>query len=227
MFLDTLLACSEFTPTSIQFPNADFAHKAFLFLRQAVLDRHIGIVKAIGVDFVHNAQNKLSIDNLVSIEGYSNCGESYPELMLNLQDKIFLTDMAKTSFTVDVNKGDIKITDVTFPGALVLHENDRFLRVLTNSMGVVVHVAYGNGYHSISRNSKIIPKGAFPFSADYTLAPFVKILPVRDMQTAIPVKYQHGMTHALFKGLLAQWAPVSTSNDFGAEELKWLQSFEQ
>lgn len=231
--LHPLISEGIYLNNEIRFPSVDKAMKAHKFLREAILEREVPITKAIGVEFVldpssTSGKEPLSREASIPLEGYSKCGESYPELMVNLQDKVWLTSRyidyflghAEESSDCRMNAPTLEMQvhnhslyqDKSMPVCLML--KDKVFRNMYNDrLAIKIHVAYGRGLVSLSRNSrrlmslvpKIASREAFPFQTDYSLAPFIRVLPVRQYTESVPIMCLHGMTGELFRGVLVDW----------------------
>ncbi len=224
MFLDNLLTSAvQWTPQGIQCPNEAIAMKAFKFMREAVLDRHISISKAVGARFTNDIHGRASTDGKMHIEGHYNCGESYPELMVNLSDKIYLGDPGVEKVTYLCNPGIVTVNDIR-EEIKTLCLKPYVLRTLSNIMTLEVIVRYGSGFSSMSQNSHITNE-MFPFYTDYSLAEFVRVLPMMPGETFIKMKFLKGMTLHDFLLILNRWNNAVKARDIDKEELIWLQSF--
>lgn len=226
MLLDNIInGTVQITEKGIQCATPDGAWRVFNFMRQAILDRHIYISKAVGVQFVKDVHAKASVNGNIHIEGYYNCGESYPELMVHLSDKIYLVPPNTESIDIQCNPGVVNVPDV-LNTAGVLYRDPYMLRVLTNSMVMRLILKYDCGFRTMSYNSKVSSK-MFPFYTDNSLADFVRVLPMERGQTFVPMKFLHGMNVVKFNMILKNWHTAIVARDINKEELLWLQRFGQ
>lgn len=209
------------------------------FLREAVLDRHIPHYKAIGVSFMNVDKPIKRLRSLVNIEGNDSIGESYPELMLNLQDKVFISEVPTskevTVLNCAVNTGSNRLPGVPFVNAsnAIMQEHVLYTRpdicvVMSDAAVLQVHCYYSCGYLDMSRTSRLVSKTVFPFYVDYSLQDFVRVLPPpRDgAETTVRVRFFNGMTRDIFITILRQWEESLKFIDFGTEEKLWLQKSE-
>lgn len=213
----------QIVPNGFQCSTPDGAMKVFKFIREAVLDRHIYITKAVGVRFTNDVHSKADSDGKVHIEGYYNCGESYPELMLNFNDKVFLTDPSTEIITIPCRVGRMSI-DKVMDADSILYQNPYIAQVLSNSMSIELAVRYSCGFSSMSENSKV-SSDMFPFMTDYSLSEYVRVLPMLYGETLIRLKFLHGMTMVKFINILRKWNLLAEQYRIKKEELIWLQSF--
>ena len=105
------------------------------FLRQAILDRHICVTKAIGVSFTNHTPSMKRAAHMVALEGYETVGESYPELMLKMQDKLFLDfttplgNIGVVPLQVVPKLGENTVPDLSFKKSL-MESNSSAVKVL-------------------------------------------------------------------------------------------------
>lgn len=215
----------QITEKGIQCSTPDGAWRVFNFMRQAILDRHIYITKAVGVHFLKDVHAKPSANGNIHIEGYYNCGESYPELMVHLSDKIYLVPPSTEKLDITCNPGIVRVPDVLNTSG-VLFTDPYMLRVLSNSMVMQLTLKYDCGFRTMSFNSKVSSQ-MFPFYTDNSLDSFVRVLPMQRGQTLVPMRFLHGMTVAKFMTILTNWNNAAIARDINKEELVWLQSFGQ
>ena len=226
MLLESIVnGAVQFTDKGIQCTTPDGAWRVFNFMRQAVLDRHIYITKAVGVQFIKDVHAKASVNGNIHIEGYYNCGESYPELMVNLSDKVFILPPEHETLDIMCNPGVVNVPDV-LNTAGVLYTNPYMLRVLSNAMVMRLTLRYDCGYRSMSYNSKI-SSSMFPFYTNNSLDQFVRVLPIEKGQTFIPMRFRNGMTIQKFMMILRNWCKAMEARDVNKEELIWMQRFGQ
>ena len=207
----------------------DFYHK---FLREAVLDRRICISKVIGVKVMQVEKSAKGLTNIY-IARHSAIGESYPELANKLQDKIFITTK-NIKVEAELKLGDNKASDVYFKSArdvIVPHlfEVNDICRTLNGpvNLGLVLH--YGYGYQSMTDNSARLKSkesnSYFPCNTDFSLAPYVRVLPPVGSPNIIQVRYYNGMTPDLFKSILLNWSEYLDSNNSIKPVREWLAAF--
>lgn len=220
---DILTGGVKFTPTGIQCSSESGAMKVFKFMREAILDRHVYVSKAVAVKFTNDVHSRSYTDGKLHMEGYYNCGESYPELTVNLLDKVFLVPPSQSTIEFLCKPGIVNMSDVLTEDAY-LCSNQYVLRTLTNTMTLEIMLRYGSGFNSMSKNSKIA-KGAFPLYTDYSLQDYVRVLPMMPGETFIKMKFLNGMTLAKFMKILLNWNVVMENRSAAREELLWLQNF--
>lgn len=208
------------------------------FLREAVLDRHIPHHKIIGVSYMRGNKSLKRMRSFVNIEGNDSVGESFPELMRNLQDKIVLFDGVPTKelmeCTCTVTTGPNKLPDTVFKQKdtditiEVLYLNDNMCVVMDDVVILQVFAYYNLGYMDMARTSHVLSKSVFPFYVDYSLQDYVRVLPPPpgDTSNIVRVRFYHGMTKEKFISILSKWEQSMANIDFGTEEKLWLQHSE-
>lgn len=227
MVLETILNSLMWTPYGIECGSVEMARIVHKFLREAVLDRHIYISKVIG--FSVKTNNTFRPHSGMSIARHPQIGESYPEIMNNLSDKVFIgvnTDYLDTVLTV----GDNDVVNQPFGdlrdyAAEVLYENPRICRCLMKETIFRVRIQYNCGFVSMPENSKVLTPDFFPCYTDYSLAEFFRVLPRTQDSTLVPIRYYNGATEQQFKDILSKWLVYSKTNSVSKEEALWMQSF--
>lgn len=217
--------------------DAEQYRRFYRFLRQAILDRHIPQSKVIGVSYIKSDKSIKRLKSFVNIEGNDSVGESFPELMLNLQDKIFLPTQAPSrtlkQYSCTLPTGvhtimDSKIQDAEQRAVPVLYTKPDMCTVMNDSVIIELHIYYGCKYMDMSATSHLLTKNVFPFYVDYSLQDYIRILPRRpeDTDNTIKIRMYNGMTKDLFIQLLYDWETALSNIDFGTEEKLWLQRSE-
>lgn len=211
------------------------------FLRQAILDRHICVTKAIGVSFTNHTPSMKRAAHLVALEGYETVGESYPELMLKMHDKLFLDfttplgNIGVVPLQVVPKLGENTVPDLSFKKSLmesnssavkVLYTNPYVMNLLATPLVMVIHTYYSSGYLDMSKTSRIMEDKIFPFNTDFSLQDYVRILPPRPGDTAIKLRFFNGMTRNYFIAILSRWKQYLETNNCRREEKLWLQQLE-
>lgn len=234
---EVIQALAQGSETEIRCSNAEQYALYFRFLRQAVLDRHIPHYKVIGVSYVRSDKSLKRLRSFVNIEGNDSVGESFPELMLNLQDKIFLLKGEQSGRVVPVtctaSTGTLTAPQAEFrneaqSSVQYLYTNKSVFTVMNDIVIIQLHLQYGVKFHDMAATSKLLTKTVFPFYVDYSLQDYVRILPpmqgLRD--NVIRLRYSNGMTKSIFLSILNEWYDSLQVRDFGQEEKLWLQRSE-
>ncbi len=216
------------TPYGIQCSDSAVAHRVHKFLREAVLDRHIYVSKVIGFSIETNNTFRASTGDYIT--RHEQIGESYPELMLNLQDKVFLN--AGQKYLDVVLKTGINTTlssqfEGTYNQAVieVLYEKPVICRCLKRETILRVALSYDCGYMHMSDTCKNLEKKYFPCNTNFSIAPFFRVLPMEPDATLIPIRYYNGATEAQLKNILSTWSIHVKTGNIKEEESLWLQSF--
>ena len=227
MILETVLNNLQWTPYGIQCPDANTAKIVHKFMREAVLDRHIYLSKVIG--FSINTNNTFRAYTGNYIARHKQIGESYPEIMVNMQDKIFV-NVSETVLDSTLQTGVNTVETSPFWRAYndfveTLYANPNICRCLTKETNFKVKLEYDCGYRSMTANSKNLSSEYFPCNTDYTMHQFVRILPMDVGSTLVPIRYYNGLTEETFKSILRKWLIYIQTNSLKKEESLWLQSF--
>lgn len=223
--IDTVLEL-QWTPYGIECGNTALCKKAHKFLREAVLDRHIYLYKAIGFQFTEKSGFRLGNSNYVI--RHEIIGESYPEVSVNLSDKVF---MAANSGPVDVNlKVGMNMCDTSAflqnnGDVETMYTNNRICQLLKGSCHLKIHIARGHGYVSMSDNSKLLDASYFPMHTDYSLNDYVRIPPIEEGDTLVPIRYYNKMTPDKLKYFVAEWRALVQSYAVDKEEAAWVRRF--
>lgn len=230
--LDSILFEMEWTPYGIQCQNKSQFNLVHKFMREAVLDRHIFVSKVIGVG-VSTGESMKQAAGKTYIARHGSLGESYPELTVTLQDKIFMIkDTAKLS--VNLENGENTLPSATFisKGKEVecLYANPEICRALRPGVILSLQTAYNCGYRSMADNSKALvsqkSSSYFPCNTNFSLAQFVRVLPPMDGNQVI-IRVYNGMTLDKFREILINWKEKLDSGVIPKEEKEWIASFGQ
>lgn len=217
----------QWTPYGIACPDAETAHTVHKFLREAVLDRHIYLSKIIG--FAVKSSTHFSVYSGTYIARHVQLGESYPELTVKLSDKIFLnTDADYLNMHLEAGMNTCiknSFGDLRDYKAEVLYTNPEVCRCLVDETVFCVRLQYDNGYRSMAENSKILDKEFFPCNTDYSLADYVRVLPIQPGDTLVPIRYYNGCTMANFQDILSKWYIYLQTGNIKSEEKEWVSNF--
>jgi len=227
--LDNIINNLNWTPYGIECNNPMTAKVVHKFLREAILDRHVYINKIIGFSIISNSvfRNYKGM----TIARHKQIGESYPEIMINLLDKVFIntsSDTLDTHLTTGMNTtltntfGDLRDYK-----AEVLYTKPDICRCLMKDAILRIQVQYDCGYRSMADNSKNLSDEFFPCYTDYSLADYFRVLPMSSPnQTLVPIRYYNGATERQLKDILTQWNIYIQTNSLKKEEAEWVHSFE-
>lgn len=227
MILNTILNSIAWTPYGLVCPDAVTAKVIHKFMREAVMDRHICISKVIG--FTIKSNNTIRSAGNASIARHKQIGESYPELMCHLLDKVFInvnTDTLDMLLSVGMNTLENNcFGNLREYSAEVLYTDAGVCRCLKNDAILRVWLQYDCGYRGMASNSKILNKEFYPCYTDYSLEEYVRVLPMMRDQTLVPIRYYNGMTEEIFKNILSKWLVHLSTSSLKKEEKLWLQNF--
>lgn len=227
MILETVLNKLEWTPYGIQCPDIMTAKIVHKFVREAVLDRHIYLNKVIG--FTINTNNTFRPFAGTYIARHKQIGESYPEIMVNLLDKVFI-DVDGSVVNTTLQTGMNTVETSPFWNSCnnyveTLYTNPNICRCLTKTTNFQVRLEYDCGYRSMSLNSKSLSSEYFPCYTDYSLQDYVRVLPMLQDSTIVPIRYYNGMDTIKFRKLLSKWLIHIQKNSLKKEETLWMQNF--
>ena len=195
--LDMILDKLSWNPYGIVCPDSATAKKVHKFLREAILDSHVYITKVVGFSVSESNNAKTNSGNMIA--RHSNVGESYPEIMTNLSDKIFL-DTQEDTYVMKLHQGLNTLNDNSFEGKLfdptakVLYSKPDICCCLSKETMFELKLKYDCGYSSMATNSALIDGEYFPCYTYFTLEPYVRILPMLPGATVVPVRYYNGCT---------------------------------
>lgn len=204
--------------------EARFIHK---LLRELVLDSHLYVTKVTG--FYITSVTKDRMHGGVQIARDNNLGDSYLEVMANLQDKVFLSSSAeelKIPLQVGVNTlNDVSVLCNQNP-IKTLCVDPYICRVLDSECTLHVSCLTFTGYRSIQQNSGKASK-YFPTYTYFNMSDYVRVLPLPPNESIIQLRFYNGYTMELFKSQVEETIILHKSGNVSNKERKWLQSFEQ
>lgn len=224
-----LISELPWTPYGIQCPDSKTAHYVHKFLREAVLDRHIYTTKVAGFTIETNNTFRASTGDYIT--RHEQIGESYPELMVKLQDKLFL-NAGKNQLDIILETGmntvdNIKIDDGEHNRTIeILYVKPDICRCLKKETILRVSLLYDCGYKHMSETCKGLDSSFFPCNIDFGISAFYRVLPMQLNDTLVPIRYYNGATEAQFKDILKKWMIYCNTGNIKEEEELWLQSFE-
>ena len=227
MIIDYVLNSCKWTPLGLECPDANVALVVHKFLREAILDRHMYVCKCTGFDVMATTQSRPHTGTYIS--RHPLLGDSYPEIMVRLQDKVFLTNkscVARGSLPAGENYVDT--TDFHVDGAYTIKAiaPDKYLcRVLNNNVILTLQLSYDCGYRSCANNSRALKNDFFPCNTDFYVGEFFRVLPPVFGSNIVRVNYYHGATSDVLRLLLSNWADMARNMNVRKEELSWLLSF--
>lgn len=229
MILEDILNTFEWTPYGINCPDYITMRTAHKFLREAILDRHMYVCKVIGFDISTSAMSRGHAGTYIA--RHRQLCESYPEVMLHLQDKLFMTT-SNADLRVTLNAGENTIGNVEFLNdkrepVRPLYLDEEVCRVIDKTCTLRLKVVYDCGYRSCQQNSKKLGSDYFPCFTDFYTGDFFRVLPPEPSGNTINVKYYNGATKEDLRLLLTNWLNAIVSGGIRKEERVWLRSFMQ
>lgn len=226
MIID-LLPQLEWTPYGVRCTDIRTTKAVHKFFREAILDRHIYITKPIGFTIATNNAFRAYSGNYIA--RHKQIGESYPEVMVNMFDKVFVNESEQVVKTI-LHTGDnllpeTKFGDLRNHTSHVLFTNPKICRCLKKETIFKVKLEYSHGYRDMQRNSTDLSPEYFPCITDFSLAEYIRVLPIpKDGdKTLVPMKFYNGCTMEDFQEIINKWVITIKSGNVDEEELIWLQ----
>lgn len=225
---DTLKQCM-WTPDGVICPDEQTYRRVHRFLRELILDRHLYLNKAVGFKVYSPVIMRRAND--IEISRHENLAESYVEMSLHIQDKIFL-DNKDNEFVVTVQQGEGTIDNSVFRSVAnqlpvtVLHRDPHIARVIKQYCTITVRTSYFCGYIGVERNSKYLDSEYFPLYTDYSIQDYVRVLPPMPTDGfTVRIKYFSGMSSEQLQSLIEDYRLMYTSGKLKGSEKKWLSGF--
>lgn len=227
MIVQSILSDMQWTPYGIQCNSEKTASIVNLFMREAILDRHITVSKIAG--FAIKTNNTFRPYAGTYIARHKQIGDSYPEVMLNLQDKVFINTglyRASTLLTVGDNTMDKNVfgdlRDIT---AEALYTNNRICRCLDKEAILECILVYDCGYMNMAQSSKVVKSEYFPCTVDFYIGDFFRVLPPVPGSTLVQIRYYNGATEKNLREIMEKWFVWIQTGGIKGDEKLWLQSF--
>lgn len=218
MILETLLKDVTWDAKGITCSDEATGHKLYDFLYELILDSHLYVTKPIGFYIDSKSYNSKAG---TYIARNSQIGESYPELMTNLQDKVIL-ECTQPVIKAEMQKGRVT-TDVFKEKILCMH--NYVCRVLDGSCQLILKLSTDCGYKTLKDTSKQLDPKFFPMNTYFNINDYVRIIPAVESFKRIELRYYHGMTHEILFGMLRRYQDMVNSLNVSEEERQWALSF--
>lgn len=228
MILDDILDKYQWGPFGITTPDAVTARKVFKFLREAILDNHIYVTKAIGFKFDSNYTARSHTGTYIA--RHVQIGDSYAEVLVNLLDKVFLTSSVN-DMHAEVEAGNNTLPELTFYGNKrdmsipVLFTNPDVCYVLDKSCTLRIKTLYSCGYGSIKESSAALPSDYFPCYTDFSIQDFYKVLPMNHGEVLVPIRCYNGATFEQLRNILDTYNKTIKLGNIREDEKKWVSNF--
>lgn len=223
MILQDIINNLQWTEFGVICSNPQSAKLVHKFLREAVLDRHIYINKVIGYHIMSGTSIRSYANKTIS--RHKQIGESYPEIVVLMKDKVFLSDVKESITTLKTGLNRMSTNTWTDVDG-VLFTDDTICRCLNGECRFKVTLQYDCGFRSMAQNSNVLDGKFFPCFTDYSLQEYVRVLPMQPGTTTVPIRYYNGMTVDTFKSILSKWAEYIQQHGLKKEEQEWMQNFE-
>lgn len=226
MLFDVLFSQVEWTPYGLQCQDAETAKKLHSFLREAILDRHVYVSKIIS--FTFDISNPINAGSNRSVGRNINVGESFTDIIINLQDKVFIQTNA-TSARIDLEAKENTLLNAKFKdrsGDLnVLYTDPKVCRLVNGTGAMHVALAYDHGFRTMDKNSDDKPKSHFPCYTDFSIADYFRIPPMDKGSTLVPIRYYHNANSDALRSILYKWLVPDNRSNLEDEEKVWLQHY--
>lgn len=227
MILDYILNNCTWTRLGIDCPDANSARLVHKFLREAILNRHLYVCKAIGFEIKSTFKSRPHAGTYIA--RHTQVADSYPEVMVHLQDKLFLTNkscVARTSLKSGGNTVDS--TQFYVDGKYeisAIATSPYICRVTEQSVFFNLQLSYDCGYKSCSENSRALENSFFPCNTDFYAGDFFRVLPPVFGSSQIRINYYNNVDYNTLRELLSNWAEAVRMRNVRKEELTWVLSF--
>lgn len=218
MILETLIKDVTWSENGIHCNDETVGKKVYDFLYELILDSHLYVTKPIGF-YIENSTNYARTGTYIARN--AQIGESYPELMTNLQDKVFLRS---TSPVVKAEMSCGRMTTDIF-NEEVLCISNYVCRVLDGNCKIVVKLATDCGYKTLKDTSKQLDSKFFPMNTYFNINDYVRIIPQVEQFRDIELRYYHGMTHKMLQEMLQRYMGMLNNMNVSEEERAWALSY--
>lgn len=218
MILETLIKDVAWSEKGIHCNDNEVGKKVYDFLYELILDSHLYVTKPIGF-YIENSTSYSKTGTYIARN--SQVGESYPELMTNLQDKVFLHSTAPV-VKADMSCG--KMTTDIF-GEDVLCVSNYVCRVLDGNCRIVVKLATDCGYKTLKETSKQLDSKFFPMNTYFNINDFVRVIPTVGDYRNVELRYYYGMSYKTLQEMLHRYLGMLNNMNVSEEERAWASSF--
>lgn len=218
MIVESLMKDMIWTPTGVKCPDNFTGRTIYNFLFELILDSHLYVTKPIGFDIENKTQrNKAGTYIARNVQ----IGESYAEMMVNLQDKVF-TDTVDPIVKFSVKTGVAKCDAIPTP---VLYTKDYICRVTDGECQIILKLCTGCGEMNLKETSERLDPKFFPMNTYFNIMDYVRILPKVDNFTTIDLRYYNGMNSDILKSMLLRYMGMIQQEVISEEEAAWVYSF--
>lgn len=223
MILQNIINNYTWNPYGIQCADAHTAKIVHAFLREAILDRHVYTNKIIGFKIKAAATSRPHAGTYIA--RHKQLAESYPEILTMLLDKVFLNTF-DDEISATLSQGPNTVNDVYFldsNGTIVnaLFTRPELCRVIEKNCVLQLKTAYDCGFRDMRQNSKKIGPEYFPCYTDFSIADYVKVLPIKPGDTLVPIRYYHGANPDMLKQILTNYMIYIQSGSVKRSEKWW------
>lgn len=218
MIVETLIKDVAWTKTGVHCDDEKLGKRLYDFLFELILDSHLYVTKIIGFQ-IENRSGKSRAGTYIARN--MQIGESYAEMMNNLQDKVFL-DVTTPIIKVDVSCGIVRPADMP---CKTLYKRDYICRVLDSECTLVLKLATDCGYKIMEDTSKQLDSKFFPMNTYFNIMDYVRIIPKVNSYKDIELRYYNGMSADTLKSMLVRYMGLIQSMNISEEEEKWVSSF--
>lgn len=223
MVLDSVLEKFDST-TEVIADSSEEALLIFRFLHEAIKDSHLYISKVIGFCIsVPNSRPRTS----TYIARHVEIADSYPEILRNLQDKIFLTTEPRVSIPLSVGANTMDNTAVYKSRVPIQCRSvEKYIcRSLRKPCTLNLMLSLSNGYSDMQYNSSLLGNKYFPAYTYFYIGDFVRVLPPVPNDNVVHLRYYHGFTGADLKYILDLNKALFDARNMKEETRKWMLNF--
>lgn len=229
MILDYVLNECQWTPEGVICPNADVASTVHRFLREAILDRHMYVCKCIGFEI--KSTTKARAHTGTYIARHAQLADSYLEILVKLQDKLFLTDKSCVARAA-MSAGEVTVSNSNFYvdgkyEVKAVSVDDYICRVTEDNIIMNLQLSYDCGYRHCANNSRALNNSFFPCNTDFYTGDFFRVLPPIPESNLVRINYYYDTDYTILKDLLSKWYNLVKKLNIRKEELAWMLSFGQ
>lgn len=219
MIVESLIKDMIWTLTEVKCPDNLTGKIIYSFLYELILDSHLYVTKPIGCYIENKTQrNKAGTYIARNIQ----IGESYAELMTNLQDKVF-TDTVEPVVKFDMKAG---IVDCSSIPTKVLRVKDYICRITDGECQMQLKLCTGCGEMNLKETSERLDPKFFPMNTYFNIMDYVRILPKVDHFENIQLRFYNGMDIEILKSMLIRYMGMIKQESISEEETAWVYSFD-
>lgn len=218
MVAEALMKDMVWTPSGVRCPDKFTGKVIYSFLLELILDSHLYVTKPIGFH-IENKTRRSRVGTYIARN--VQIGESYAEMMVNLQDKVFI-ETVDPLVKFDVSAGVVNCSAIPSP---VLKTKDYVCRVTEGTCSIILKTCTGCGYMTLKDTSEQMDSKFFPMNTYFNINDYVRVIPMVDGFENIKIRYYNGMTTEILQSLLLRYMNMLLHENVSEEEAEWAYSF--